>query len=158
MGDRVAIFEPGGRLAQYGTPAELLGHPADDFVADFVGSTTGLRRLTVTADRPGAPRAARRRAPPATSAATVDVGATLEEALAAILRDDKAGRRRHRRRPVPRRAHAQRHPPGAARLTCGCPLSRDGQTSYSVGRELRRVSVGVSRRSGGRCRRRARRW
>ena len=48
MGDRVAVFATGGRLAQYATPAELLGRPADDFVADFVGSTRGLRRLTVT--------------------------------------------------------------------------------------------------------------
>ena len=40
MGDRVAVFAAGGRLAQFGTPAELLGHPADDFVADFVGATT----------------------------------------------------------------------------------------------------------------------
>ena len=39
MGDRVAVFAGGGRLAQYATPAELLAHPADDFVADFVGST-----------------------------------------------------------------------------------------------------------------------
>ena len=52
MGDRVAVFATGGRLAQYGTPAELLGHPADDFVADFVGATKGLRRLTVTAIDP----------------------------------------------------------------------------------------------------------
>src|SRR3954464_8126911 len=48
MGDRVAVFATGGRLAQYGPPAELLGHPADDFVEDFVGATKGLRRLTVT--------------------------------------------------------------------------------------------------------------
>ena len=48
MGDRVAVFATGGRLAQFATPAELLGRPADDFVADFVGSTRGLRRLTVT--------------------------------------------------------------------------------------------------------------
>ena len=48
MGDRVAVFATGGRLAQYATPAELLGRPADDFVADFVGSTRGLRRLAVT--------------------------------------------------------------------------------------------------------------
>ena len=48
MGDRVAVFATGGRLAQFATPAELLGRPADDFVADFVGSTRGLRRLAVT--------------------------------------------------------------------------------------------------------------
>src|SRR5215212_9222661 len=48
MGDRVAVFAAGGRLAQFATPSELLGRPADDFVSDFVGSTRGLRRLTVT--------------------------------------------------------------------------------------------------------------
>ncbi len=48
MGDRVAVFAAGGRLAQFGTPAELLARPADDFVEDFVGATRGLRRLTVT--------------------------------------------------------------------------------------------------------------
>src|SRR3990170_4707187 len=48
MGDRVGIFATGGRLAQYATPLELLGRPADDSVADFVGSTRGLRRLAVT--------------------------------------------------------------------------------------------------------------
>jgi osmoprotectant transport system ATP-binding protein len=43
MGDKVAVMAEGGHLAQFATPAELLGHPADDFVADFVGSTKGLR-------------------------------------------------------------------------------------------------------------------
>ena len=43
MGDRVAVFAVGGRLAQFATPMELLARPADDFVADFVGSTRGLR-------------------------------------------------------------------------------------------------------------------
>ena len=61
MGDKVAILAQGGQLAQFGTPAELLGHPADDFVADFVGSTAGLRRLTVTKLDREPPRAARRR-------------------------------------------------------------------------------------------------
>ena len=61
MGDRVAVFATGGRLAQFGTPAELLAHPADEFVEDFVGATRGLRRLTVTPHRPRPPRAARRR-------------------------------------------------------------------------------------------------
>src|SRR5688500_14142456 len=48
MGDRVAIFAVGGRLAQYGTPTEVLARPADEFVSDFVGATAGLSRLTVT--------------------------------------------------------------------------------------------------------------
>ena len=88
MGDRVAIFATGGRLAQYGTPTELLGHPADAFVEDFVGATKGLRRLTVTQIDPG-------HLEPIDGivtgdlADTIEVTATLEEALALILRSDK---------------------------------------------------------------------
>jgi osmoprotectant transport system ATP-binding protein len=52
LGDRVAVFETGGRLAQYDTPARVLGAPADDFVAEFVGADRGLRRLAVTAIEP----------------------------------------------------------------------------------------------------------
>ncbi len=48
LGDKVAVFEPGGRLAQFDTPARVLGAPADDFVAEFVGADRGLRRLAVT--------------------------------------------------------------------------------------------------------------
>jgi osmoprotectant transport system ATP-binding protein len=48
LGDRVAVFEPGGRLAQFDTPARVLGGPADDYVAEFVGADRGLRRLAVT--------------------------------------------------------------------------------------------------------------
>src|SRR5262245_27923964 len=48
LGDWVAVFEPGGRLAQFDTPARVLGEPADDFVAEFVGADRGLRRLAVT--------------------------------------------------------------------------------------------------------------
>jgi len=48
LGDLVAVFAQGGRLAQYDTPARVLGTPADDFVAEFVGADRGLRRLAVT--------------------------------------------------------------------------------------------------------------
>jgi osmoprotectant transport system ATP-binding protein len=89
MGDRVAIFEVGGRLGQYGTPVELLAHPADEFVSDFVGATAGLRRLTVTPiDRAHLEPLEGRTA--GELGATVPLGATLEEALAVLLRDDKA--------------------------------------------------------------------
>ena len=37
LADRIAVLEPGGRLAQLATPAELLANPASDFVADFLG-------------------------------------------------------------------------------------------------------------------------
>jgi osmoprotectant transport system ATP-binding protein len=45
MGDRIAILRAGGTLAQYATPAEILDHPADEFVADFVGADRALKRL-----------------------------------------------------------------------------------------------------------------
>jgi osmoprotectant transport system ATP-binding protein len=48
MGDRIAVFAQGGVLQQYAKPAEVLGHPATPFVADFVGTDRGLRRLAVT--------------------------------------------------------------------------------------------------------------
>ncbi len=48
LGDRIAILREGGVLAQYDTPAAILGAPASDFVADFVGSDRGLKRLSVT--------------------------------------------------------------------------------------------------------------
>jgi osmoprotectant transport system ATP-binding protein len=47
MGDRIAILRPGGVLAQYDTPDELLAHPADEFVAEFVGGDRALRRLAL---------------------------------------------------------------------------------------------------------------
>jgi osmoprotectant transport system ATP-binding protein len=88
MGDRVAVFEPGGRLAQYGTPVELLGHPTDEYVEDFVGATKGLRRLTVTVI--GAEHIEPLDGVSVGDlSSAVDVTATLEEALAAMLRDDK---------------------------------------------------------------------
>lgn len=46
LGDRIAVFAVGGRLAQYAEPAEVLSRPADDFVADFVGRDRGYRALS----------------------------------------------------------------------------------------------------------------
>jgi osmoprotectant transport system ATP-binding protein len=48
MGDRIAIMREGGHLAQYGTPADILADPADEFVARFVGADRGLKRLSLT--------------------------------------------------------------------------------------------------------------
>jgi osmoprotectant transport system ATP-binding protein len=47
MGDRVAIMQSGGRLAQFATPAELLMYPATKFVEDFVGADRALKRLAL---------------------------------------------------------------------------------------------------------------
>src|SRR5438477_3135697 len=48
LGDRIAVLRQGGFLEQYDTPANVLGRPATPFVADFVGSDRGLKRLSVT--------------------------------------------------------------------------------------------------------------
>jgi len=47
MGDMVVVMETGGRVAQVGTPAEILANPASDFVARFVGADRGLKRLSL---------------------------------------------------------------------------------------------------------------
>jgi osmoprotectant transport system ATP-binding protein len=47
MGDLVAVMQTGGKLAQFGPPAEILANPASDFVARFVGADRGLKRLSL---------------------------------------------------------------------------------------------------------------
>ena len=47
LGDRIAVFATGGRLAQYDDPDTVLTHPADDFVSDFVGGGAAVRRLSL---------------------------------------------------------------------------------------------------------------
>jgi osmoprotectant transport system ATP-binding protein len=47
MGDRIAVMQRGGKLAQYASPAELLMQPANRFVEDFVGSDRALKRLAL---------------------------------------------------------------------------------------------------------------
>jgi osmoprotectant transport system ATP-binding protein len=45
LGDKVAVFRVGGKLAQYDTPSALLAKPADEFVSSFVGRDRGYRAL-----------------------------------------------------------------------------------------------------------------
>jgi osmoprotectant transport system ATP-binding protein len=47
LGDQVIILEKGAKIAQQGTPEEILANPASDFVASFIGADRGKRRLTV---------------------------------------------------------------------------------------------------------------
>jgi osmoprotectant transport system ATP-binding protein len=96
MGDVVAIMKD-GRVAQYDTPDRLLAHPADAFVADFVGADRALKRLALItagqlmqADRApaGAPHVAGatplRDALSILLAAGADVAAVVDAAGAAI--------------------------------------------------------------------------
>lgn len=88
MGDRVAVFAEGGRLAQYADPATLLAHPDGDFVASFVGGDRGLRRLAVTRIDPALLE-------PADDvrqgdlAGTLPADSTLAEVMALLLAADK---------------------------------------------------------------------
>ncbi|RKN42957.1 ABC transporter ATP-binding protein [Streptomyces hoynatensis] len=47
LGDRIAVYGQ-GRIEQFDTPAAVLGAPANAYVASFVGSDRGLKRLSVT--------------------------------------------------------------------------------------------------------------
>ncbi|RNM16740.1 ABC transporter ATP-binding protein [Nocardioides pocheonensis] len=89
MGDRVAVFATGGRLAQYDVPAAVLGAPADDFVEEFVGQRRGMRRLAVTPIDPDLLEPLDGVAASAL-AGTVDVDVSLEEVMALLLREDKS--------------------------------------------------------------------
>ncbi len=73
LGDQVAVLRVGGVLAQIADPAYLLAHPADDFVADFVGRDRGYRALGFH-ETPELPLA---------TEPTIGIGATAEEARAA---------------------------------------------------------------------------
>jgi osmoprotectant transport system ATP-binding protein len=58
LGDLVAVIQAGGQLAQFGTPEQILGDPASDFVARFVGADRGLKRLSLLRVRDVQPRPA----------------------------------------------------------------------------------------------------
>ncbi|WP_096423388.1 ABC transporter ATP-binding protein [Microcella alkaliphila] len=47
LGDQVVILEKGARIAQKGTPEEILANPASDFVASFIGADRGKRALSI---------------------------------------------------------------------------------------------------------------
>ena len=85
LGDRIAILRQGGVLAQYATAGELLLHPADRFVEEFVGADRALKRLALL-------RVSDAELEPAGSATVPDDGAlrpadSLRDALAALLQD-----------------------------------------------------------------------
>lgn len=47
LGHQIVILQKGAKIAQRGTPAEILANPADDFVASFVGADRGKRALSI---------------------------------------------------------------------------------------------------------------
>jgi osmoprotectant transport system ATP-binding protein len=82
MGDRIAILREGGTLVQYDTPDAILAHPADDFVARFVGADRSLKRLALkrlSEIKLGAPNGSEPSGP------RVPASTTLRDALALML-------------------------------------------------------------------------
>src|SRR5690606_29468972 len=47
LGDRIVVLRERSRIAQYDTPANILAHPADDYVAGFIGGDATLKRLAL---------------------------------------------------------------------------------------------------------------
>ncbi|MFV0375175.1 ABC transporter ATP-binding protein [Microbacterium sp.] len=45
LGDQVVILEKGARVAQVGSPSQIIENPASDFVAEFIGVERGAREL-----------------------------------------------------------------------------------------------------------------
>jgi osmoprotectant transport system ATP-binding protein len=82
LGDRVALYTPDGRIAQYASPAELLGRPASEYVDSFLGSGRLVRRLGLIPlrDIKFVPDG---HVPPEVE---VDISGTLRDALDGVLR------------------------------------------------------------------------
>ncbi|WP_349902893.1 ABC transporter ATP-binding protein [Parafrigoribacterium humi] len=47
LGDQVVILQEGGKIAQLGSPTEIISNPVNEFVADFIGAERGRRALSV---------------------------------------------------------------------------------------------------------------
>jgi osmoprotectant transport system ATP-binding protein len=84
MGDRIAILGEGGVLEQYDTPARVLGRPATEFVADFLGPDRGEKRLSVVRIDP----ARLEQAADGGELPEIDVSSTLADALSVMLLHD----------------------------------------------------------------------
>jgi len=78
IGDKIAVLQKGGKLAQFATPAELLMYPNGKFVEDFVGADRALKRLALQ----------RVRDIDLWKAATVRVGEPVAEAKAKLADSD----------------------------------------------------------------------
>lgn len=47
LGDQIAVFEPGGRLAQVAAPEVLLSQPESEYVRNFIGADSGVKWLSL---------------------------------------------------------------------------------------------------------------
>jgi osmoprotectant transport system ATP-binding protein len=83
IGGRIAVFRQGGVIEQHDTPSHILAHPANEFVAAFIGSDRNLKRLDLLDIDPAllAPVTLSGAEPEASLA----MGASLKDGLEALL-------------------------------------------------------------------------
>ncbi|MET7440945.1 glycine betaine/L-proline ABC transporter ATP-binding protein, partial [Streptomyces sp. NPDC005568] len=79
LGDRIALMRD-GRIVQLGTPEEIVGSPADDYVREFVRDVPREQVMTVRSAMRAASAAEAGRGP------AVAPGATVSEAIEAVAR------------------------------------------------------------------------
>jgi osmoprotectant transport system ATP-binding protein len=89
MADKIAIFR-GGKLEQFASPDVILAHPANDFIAEFVGSDRTLKRLRLVKVRDAVQPAS----PCVSSTDAVERAVALmdEQGYAFMIVVDEAGR------------------------------------------------------------------
>jgi osmoprotectant transport system ATP-binding protein len=80
LGDRIALLSEGAKVEQFDTPLQVLGHPASDFVAEFLGPDRAQKRLAVTPINP-----ANLAAPDGGDWPRVQLKASLADALSEML-------------------------------------------------------------------------
>lgn len=83
LASRIVLFKD-GRIVQDGAPLDLLAHPANDFVSDFLGrAELGLKRLALGSVRDRARRSERARE--SSDGQPISADLTLREALSAFI-------------------------------------------------------------------------
>lgn len=93
LGDHLCILRD-GQVVQFGTPAEILARPAEDFVAAFVGGARTLKRLDLMRVETVMQRAGDGQGPPPRGVQAVSLpphvrsGASLTEALSVMLEEN----------------------------------------------------------------------
>ncbi|MBK5238519.1 MAG: ABC transporter ATP-binding protein [Actinomycetales bacterium] len=85
LGDKIVILGPRTNIEQFDTPAHILAAPANEYVAEFIGSGLNLKHLALLdlADTELGPLGAA-----AKDAASVGIDATLRDALDAVISGD----------------------------------------------------------------------
>lgn len=82
VGDRICLLAEQAQIAQYDTPAGILGRPRNDFVRDFLGRERVLRRMSVLAVEEAGLESPRGSVEGRT---TIPLGSRLSEAFSAVL-------------------------------------------------------------------------